>query len=88
MSTRLYFAPGELPIKGGPPMRRCLYRCQILGDEENGRPLFSVTVNHTTHTAHVASEAWEKASQRKLRERKKVHTALPYARAMSGTAIA
>jgi len=53
-------------------MRRCVYRCQILADEAAGSPLFSVTVDNVTHTSHIASEAWEKASQRKLRERKKL----------------
>ncbi len=30
-------------------------RCQILADEENGRPVFTVTVNNVTHTAPVGA---------------------------------
>jgi hypothetical protein len=70
VSTRLYFAPSESTGLG--PNRRCLYRCEILEDPAGGGPLFSVTVNNVTYTSKHSSEAWERATTRKLRERKKL----------------
>ncbi|KAJ1485835.1 hypothetical protein T484DRAFT_1791982 [Baffinella frigidus] len=70
-SSRIYFAPGQVPTRGA-AMRRALYRCRILPDDSGTAPVFWVTVDGASFKARRATEAWELATRRKLRERKKL----------------
>lgn len=71
-ATRLYFAPGMVPKRGGGAIGRCLYHCEIKEDPSGPGPLFVVRVNGLEYSSKHASEAWERATMRPLRERKKL----------------
>lgn len=72
MSRRVCFAPGEVSSKNGGPCRRAVYMCQIHAGELGGPPIFSVTVENEQFYGASASAAWELATRRPLRERKKL----------------
>jgi len=72
MSNRVCFAPGEIQSKTGVACRRAVYKCQILMGHQGGAPLFQVTVENQAFHGTSASQAWELATRRPLRERKKL----------------
>ena len=72
LSERWCAAPGEIQLKNGVPSRRAVYRCQILRGASGSPPLFQVTVENEMFYGTTASEAWEAATRRKLRQRKKL----------------